>query len=85
MMMLVMLVTAAEGFFGIDIWNSPVFIISIIDHYHDDDNIHDIHWFGKFQIECKDCSFLWKTCRYSVEKNLVSNFACGKNENIMCG
>ena len=26
-MMLVMLVTAAEGFFGIDIWNSPVCII----------------------------------------------------------
>ena len=30
MMMVVMLVTAAEGFFGIDIWNSPVVIIIII-------------------------------------------------------
>ena len=29
-MMVVMLVTAAEGFFGVDIWNSPVFIIIII-------------------------------------------------------
>ena len=29
-MMVVMLVTAAEGFFGVNIWNSPVFIIIII-------------------------------------------------------
>ena len=29
-MMVVMLVTAAEGFFDVNIWNSPVFIILII-------------------------------------------------------